>query len=193
MDDVIQVVSWFFEKNKSCALKSNFGESGWRTLFIKYDDFENEKEAIDYIKKEFKRDSIWDSNLILVEEYIKPNHNNSSGSPSSELFLSSKGVEITYVCDQILGADGDFLGVAIGKSVLNEEIIKEIKTISITIGKRFWNLGYRGFFDIDFILSDNNTLYIIETNMRRTGGTHVYDVANSIYGKNWEKNCFIIS
>jgi len=190
---VIHVAGWFFENNKSCALKSNFGESGWGTLFIKYNDFKNEEEIIDHIKKEFENDSIWANNLILVEEYIKPNQNNLSGSPSSELFLSSKGVQITYLCDQVLGETGDFLGVAIGKGVLDRKIISEIEIISLAIGKRFWNLGYRGFFDIDFILSDENILYIIETNMRRTGGTHVYDVANSICGKNWKENYFIIS
>lgn len=61
------------------------------------------------------------------------------------------------------------------------------------IGRRFWELGYRGFFDIDFVLSNDNIPYVIETNMRRTGGTHVYDVAKTLFGNNWGKNHFIIS
>ena len=29
--------------------------------------------------------------------------------------------------------------------------------------------------------------------MRRTGGTHVYDVAKTLFGNNWEKKCFVVS
>ena len=62
------------------------------------------------------------------------------------------------------------------------------------VGEKFWKMGYRGFFDIDFVLSGKNqTPYIIETNMRRTGGTHIFDTAKSIFGKNWDKKIFIIS
>jgi len=62
------------------------------------------------------------------------------------------------------------------------------------VGKRFWELGYRGFFDIDFVLSkENGTPYIIETNMRRTGGTHVFDVARLIFGQKWKRKAFFLS
>jgi len=49
-------------------------------------------------------------------------------------------------------------------------------------------------YDIDFVLSGKNqTPYIIETNMRRTGGTHIFDTAKSIFGEDWDKKTFIIS
>mgnify|MGYP001560530830 CR=1 FL=1 len=192
-EEAIKVVIWFHKNNRSCVLKANFGESGWGTVFIKKEYFKNKKEIAKYINKEFKIDSIWNNELILVEEYIAPSKKLSSGSPSSELFLSDKGVEITYLCDQFLGNKGNFLGVALGKNLLDDKTKNKIRKISLRVGNKFWALGYRGFFDIDFILSSNNNLYIIETNMRRTGGTHVYGVAKTLFGENWEKNCFIIS
>lgn len=192
-EEAMKVAIWFYENNHSCVLKSNFGESGWGTVFIKKECFRNKREIVEYIKKEFKIDSTWKDELILVEEYIIPSKRLLGGSPSSELFLSDKGAKITYLCDQVLENKGDFLGVALGKNLLDNKTINEIRRISLQIGRKFWKLGYRGFFDIDFILSSNNIPYIIETNMRRTGGTHVYDVAKTLFGKNWEKNCFIIS
>lgn len=192
-EEVIDVASWFYANKRSCVLKSNFGESGWGTLFVKKEYFKNKKEIAEYIKNEFKIDSIWKNELILVEEYIIPSKKTSSGSPSVELFLSDEGVEITYLCDQVLGSKGDFLGVALGNNLLDNKTANKLKKISLQIGERFWELGYRGFFDIDFILSEDNNPFVIETNMRRTGGTHVYDVAKRIFGKEWEKNCFIVS
>jgi predicted ATP-grasp superfamily ATP-dependent carboligase len=44
-----------------------------------------------------------------------------------------------------------------------------------------------GFFDIDFILADSGTPFVIETNMRRTVGIHAYDVARRMFGKNGRK------
>ena len=192
-EEAIKVILWFYENDRSCVLKANFGESGWGTVFVKRENFRNSKEVIKYIRKEFKTDSIWNDELILVEEYKIPSKKLSSGSPSSELFLSDKGVKITYLCDQVLGNKGDFLGVALGKNLLNKRISDELKIISLQVGKKFLELGYRGFFDIDFILSENDVPYIIETNMRRTGGTHVYDTARTIFGNNWEDKCFVIS
>ncbi len=191
--EVLRVASWFYENNHSCVLKANFGESGWGTVFIKKECFENKEEVKKYISNEFKIDLIWNDELILVEEYIAPSKKLSSGSPSSELFLSNKGAEITYLCDQVMGNKGDFLGVALGRNLMDSKTANEIRKISLQIGKEFWKLGYRGFFDIDFILSANNTPCIIETNMRRTGGTHVYDVAKTLFGNSWERKCFVVS
>lgn len=192
-DEVMRVAGWFYKNNRSCVLKANFGESGWGTFFVKRENFKDNKEVVEFIKKEFEADSIWNSGLILVEEYKSPSKKLSSGSPSSELFLSDRSVEITYLCDQVMGNKGDFLGVALGRNLLDNKTRNELRKISLAVGRRFWKLGYRGFFDIDFILSNDNIPYIIETNMRRTGGTHVYDVAKNLFGDDWEKKCFIIS
>lgn len=191
--EAVDVVLWFYENNNSCVLKANLGESGWGAVFIKKEYFKNSVEVKKYIKNEFQLDSIWDNELILVEKYKVPGKKISGGSPSSELFLSEKGAKITYLCDQIIGSKGDFFGVALGNDLMNSGAISLIRKISLKIGRRFWRLGYRGFFDIDFVLSDNNIPYIIETNMRRTGGTHVYDVAKRIFGNKWENDCFVIS
>ncbi|KKP58186.1 MAG: hypothetical protein UR51_C0008G0049 [Candidatus Moranbacteria bacterium GW2011_GWF1_34_10] len=192
-EEVLKVAVWFYVNNRSCALKSNFGESGWGTIFIKKEDFDDKEGVIRYIKKEFKVDSIWSDELILVEEYIVSNKKMSGASPSVELFLSDDDAEITYLCNQVLGKGGDFLGVALGKNLLNNKTRNKLLKISNEVGKKFQELGYRGFFDIDFILSNNNVPYIIETNMRRTGGTHVYDTAKTLLGNYWEDNYFIMS
>ncbi|MFH1392530.1 MAG: hypothetical protein ABIG90_02520 [bacterium] len=135
------------------------------------------------ISKEFSNDSIWDDGLIIVEEYIIAEKGISSGCPSLELFLSEKGPKITYLCDQVVTEEGNFLGVAMGKDALGKKVKNKINRASMLIGKRFWELGYRGFFDIDFVLSkENGTPYIIETNMRRTGGTHmIFSATGKVY------------
>lgn len=191
--EVIAVAQWFFENNRSSAIKANYGESGWGTIFIKKENFKNNDDIAKFIKNELRSDSIWKNELVIVEEFIEQSKNSSCISPSVELFLSENGYNITYVCDQIMGDNGEFLGVALGDEVIDEGILRKLREISLIIGKRFWEIGYRGYFDIDFILSKDNTPYIIETNMRRTGGTHVFDAVRNIFGERWEKKAFAMS
>jgi len=192
--EAIDVAEWFYKNNDSFVVKANFGEGGWGTLIIKKDDRKSWDEVSTKIKGEFTNDSIWGDGLIIVEEYITAERGISSGCPSSELFLSEKGPRITYLCDQVVTEAGNFLGVALGKNALGKKVKDKINKASILVGKRFWELGYRGFFDIDFVLSKKDgTPYIIETNMRRTGGTHIFDVARLIFGNKWEEKIFVLS
>ena len=191
-DEAIEAVHWFWNNNCPCILKANFGESGWGLIPIKKNLFKNKQEVTKHIKKEFQKDSIWNRDLILVEEYIQQKKL-ISRSPSVEVFLSEKSPKVTYICNQILNKKGNFLGVVLGKNSLPTKLKTKLTTTSLEIGKKFWNLGYRGFFDIDFIISRKGSPYVIETNTRRTGGTHVYDVVKTIFGKDWEQNAFVMS
>jgi len=193
-NEAISVVEYFYKKNISCVIKANFGESGWGTLMIKKENYKSWDRALEKINKEFIKDPIWNDNLILVEEYIMSKGGSSGGCPSSELFLSDEGAQITYICDQIVTNEGKFLGIALGRNLLDKKIKNQVNQASMLVGKRFWELGYRGFFDIDFVLSKRDRVpYIVETNTRRTGGTHVYDTVKTIFGENWEHKCFCIS
>lgn len=80
-----------------------------------------------------------------------------------------------------------------GKDCIDNKIKKSMYNIGKIISNRYWSLGYRGFFDIDFIVSKNKTLFPIETNTRRTGGTHVFDLTKKIFGKYWDKKIVVLS
>lgn len=191
--EAVFAAKWFYIKGFSCVIKANFGEGGWGIIMIKMGEYKSWKDVLAKINTEFLTDSIWDNSLILVEEYIPVKSGVFGGCPSSELLLK-KGYQVTYICDQIVTKDGKFLGITLGKNSLDDKIKNKIRKVSMLVGEKFWKMGYRGFFDIDFVLSGKNqTPYIIETNMRRTGGTHIFDTAKSIFGENWDKKTFIIS
>ncbi len=188
----MNIALWFYKNDKSCVIKSNFGESGWGLIFVYKNQFNNIQECIFYIMKKFGETQIWDKDLILVEEYINSKNNTKIISPSSELFISDKEVLVTYVCNQILSLEGTFQGIAVGR-VFSQATLRKIKKISLQIGSKFKKLGYRGIFDIDFVLSNKDDPYVIETNMRKTGGTHVYDVLKFLLGNNWENKIYAFS
>ncbi len=192
-DEALRVATWFFSRRRSCVLKANFGESGWGLLMLRREQFKNTRQLIKYINHEFESTPIWNDDLILVEELIESQRDSEAYSPSSELLVSDRNTVITYLCNQEIGSNGTFLGVAIGRGIMKEDLATQIREISTRIGNRFRLLGYRGFFDIDFVTSGNGIPYPIETNMRRTGGTHVFDATKFLIGDNWENNCYALS
>ena len=80
-----------------------------------------------------------------------------------------------------------------GKNCLNHNLNLKIKHIGKIIANRYSKLGYKGFFDIDFIVSKSGIPYPIETNVRRTGGTHVFDMARYLFGKKWQDKTVVLS
>jgi len=175
------------------VLKANYGESGWGLLIINRQDYPSFQTLEDSLKKIFSSDPVWDNTLIVVEEFIEPDMEIACGSPSTEVLLDAQGYQITYHCGQLLDTLGGFLGVEIGKDALSTHLEKRLVSVAEPIAQRYWELGYRGFFDIDFIISKTNTLYLMETNTRRTGGTHVYDLARFIFGGSWQKDAYFLS
>ena len=54
-------------------------------------------------------------------------------------------------------------------------------------------LVYRGFFDVDFVIDDAQKAFAVETNARRTGGTHIYDLLRHLYGADWQEKIYAAS
>jgi len=191
--EAIEIVKFFYANEQSCVIKSNYGESGWGLIFIKQENYSSSYDLEMEIRRKFDCDNIWENEIIIVEEFIECNPKIGGGFPSVEVIVTDKGPEITYSCIQLFGDQGEFIGVVLGKIVLNNNIKSELYRLSYVIGKRYWELGYRGFFDIDFVVSQRCKIYALETNARRTGGTHVFDIAREILGSNWEREFYILS
>ena len=183
-----QIAHWFCNQWRSVILKADFGESGWGILHL-----EPDTDWFLKLVSVVKEDVIWKQGNIVVEETIQMNLKVAGGSPSTEVFVSDDGPVITYHCGQLLNLQGGFLGVEIGNGAVLEELADQLDRIGMIIGKRYWELGYRGFFDIDFVVSRDNLIYVAETNTRRTGGTHAYDLAKHLFGDEWASRAYLLS
>ncbi|KKQ17808.1 MAG: hypothetical protein US31_C0016G0015 [Berkelbacteria bacterium GW2011_GWA1_36_9] len=192
IEEIIDAVVWFYQKRLSCVAKVFSGEGGWGVMMIKREDYSSEVDLRKKIKLELSGDSIWNYGPYIVEEFI-PSKQNDERSPSLEVFINNKTVKITYTCNQIVDSYGRFIGILMGKNCLDINTEAKIRGIARTIGKRYSELGYRGFFDIDFIMSKKGITYPIETNVRRTGGTHVFDLTRHLFGSKWQDKIVALS
>ncbi|MEK7634884.1 MAG: hypothetical protein AAB446_00385 [Patescibacteria group bacterium] len=189
---IVKSAIWFYKQNKSCVVKAYSGEGGWGVLIIHKNVIFSETDLRKKLRKIFSKDAIWDTGPYVVEEFIYSSDGDEN-SPSLEVFIDDKGSEITYMCDQIVDPSGAFLGILMGKECLRADTIEKMSKIGNIIGNQYSRLGYRGFFDIDFIISKDGILYPIETNVRRTGGTHVFDLTKKLFGKDWANKTVALS
>lgn len=189
----LDIAEWFDAQGKSFVLKANYGESGWGLIITSNERFLDAASLREKILRQMDNDPVWENTLIVVEEAIAVDMNIAGGSPSTEFYVDDEGAHITYHCGQLLDAQGGFFGVEIGKDVLSRPLINDLERIADVAGDRYYALGYRGYFDVDFIVGKDGSLYMVETNMRRTGGTHVYDLARHLFGEQWSDEAYLLS
>jgi hypothetical protein len=155
------------------VVKSDRGESGWGTLI--FDQHDSISSAISKFRQQKEVDAIWSYTPIIVEERIHTSED-ALISPSVELFVSDDEVRISYSCAQVI-KKSEFRGVFLGPSSMLASVRQEVEAVGKIFGERYRELGYRGYFDVDFVVRSDGKSFVLETNMRRTGGTHVFDLS----------------
>jgi len=195
VEDSARIAANKYVKEGGVVIKTNKGHSGAGVLIFRKGDLpkkfsECEKEIINILNK----DSYWEKFPIVVESLVIPDSKIGGGFPNAEFFIRKDSeVEFLYACGMRVDKAGVFCGVEIGEDVLPKRVASRITDIGYLIGEQFSKDGYRGYFDVDFIASKNGDVYVSESNVRVTGGTHVYETGKELIGKGFAKKCFVIS
>ncbi len=79
-------------------------------------------------------------------------------------------VYIGGIADQQMADLNKFTG-SIFPSVLPSEVLKDLKKLTVTVGRALGRTGYRGIFGCDYILDKQGDLRFVEVNARKQGTT----------------------
>lgn len=184
-----------FHQNKGFVVKTNWGQSGEGLIIVRRNNgFKTYEEASKFLKTEFEKDDYWSRYPIIVEEFIPPDMSVGGGAPNVECYIDKNGnPKVNYTCGMRMTKNGNFQGIEIGKDALPEKVEKTIKKVGLVMGKAFSKFGLRGFYEVDLQAGENNELYCLESNVRRTGGTHVYDAARRLFGEKFYEKKYLVS
>jgi len=195
VEDAARIAAKKFIKEKGVVIKTNKGHSG-----MGVDIYREGELPVDYRQCEkkllgsFRKNAYWDKFPIIIEDYIAPNNAVGGGFPNVEFkILKSGKIEFLYYCGMRVTKDGVFQGVEINDDVIADRIAVHMMDVGFFIGARYASTGYRGYYDVDFIAGKNGELFVTESNVRRTGGTHVYKTALCLFGKDFMHETYILS
>lgn len=194
-EQIAQVATYKYLAENSVVIKTNKGHSGAGVLIYAPDELPHQyQECHDQIMATLKKDSYWDLFPVVIESYVKPDFSLGGGFPNVECRVRESGsVEILYDCGMRMSDQGVFQGVEIQEKVLPKKVHTVFTQLGQFIGRIYSKLGYRGYFDIDFIAGTDHKLYITESNVRQTGGTYAYEATRRLMGLHFMDECYSAS
>jgi len=177
------------------AIKTNRGHAGAGVLIFRPGDLPAEVErARQALLQYLSREKYWQMFPIVVEDYVDLDPSIAGGSPSIEYCVVETGEPCClYPCAMRVSPEGVFQGVEINYQALPEGVTRAMEEAGTFISREYARAGYRGYFDIDFMAAKDGTLYVGESNVRRTGGTHAYYLARHLVGSDFLRSSYVIA
>lgn len=195
IEDAAKIAANKYLKEHGVVIKTNKGHAGMGLLLLREGDLpEQYIDCEKAIQKLLKKESYWDTFPIIIESLIIVNPAIAGGFPNVEFKINKSGrVELLFICGMRMNTSGVFGGVEISDEVMPERIATQIVDTGFFIAERYAEAGYRGYFDVDFMVAKNGQLYITESNVRSTGGTFVFTLAERLAGRDFMHMSYILS
>lgn len=174
---------WFLKSDRACVIKANRGNDALGIDIVKPGDF----HSIYAIRSSLERNPFLEDDLIVVEAYAPSTQNLI---PSAEFFVPQHHAgepQFTYICNQIFMKGGTFSGILVDPDFAKEPWYEQLKSAGLQIARELQQSGYVGHFDLDAIVDDDRNLHLLEVNARRTGGTHIHELATHLFGEHYDR------
>lgn len=172
------IARWFGQRQQPCIVKSNTGFLGIGQIWLTPADQADVSSIL-------HANPFYVDDLLVVEEQIVSTHDLS---PSVEFVvppLEEGAPRLTHVCNQIFRAAGQYVGELVSKEWQQADWYAPLVNSGFQVALRLQAMGYVGHFDIDSIVSDAGEVFLLEVNARRTGGTHVHELAQFLLGDDY--------
>lgn len=193
--DASRIAAKKYIKERGVVIKTNKGHAGAGVLLLHESELPgNYADCQQEILRILKKDSYWDMFPIVIESLVSINNTVAGGSPNAEFRILKNGhVDFLFFGGMRVTEQGVFRGMEINNEVISNQMAARIVDTGFFVAEQYRAAGYRGYFDIDFVAAKNGQVYVTESNVRRTGGTHVFAVAENLFGKDFMYLTYILS
>jgi len=181
------------EQGQPVILKSDIGSGGKGVKL--YDPKHKQSSAYflaSNLLSSINSDEMWQNVHILVESAIGGGVDLST--PSFDGFIQHDGSISTMGIENMLTIERQCVGVEMGLGVIPVPVYEQIEQLGTAIGEHIVPFGFRGWYDVDFLLSiSGSELYASEINARRGGATSPIEIAQRLFGPTWKETCYVRS
>lgn len=192
-EEIIGWASHLLRNTAGFVIKTNRGNAGAGLKIIKKNEIGNLRLE-EYVAKVIEGKRYWTDEVVVVEEYIPADVSVCGGNPNIELMIPpGGGVKVLYPCGMRVTPEGNFKGVEIGKGAVQKEAAETLIKSGTQLGEYLQKMGYQGYFEIDYIPRSLRQICPVEANIRRTGGTHVHELAERLLGEDYLENYYVVA
>lgn len=189
--EIVGWASFFLKSGRGFVIKANRGLSGAGLKIVTKEMGKKIVDLSDFVKSLLSNNQFFAKDVVVVEEYFDPDLSICGGSPSVEVIVDSAGASCPYDCGMRITPEGVFLGVELGRGAVPALIDRKMRLLGKKYGTFLYECGYRGYFDVDFALSKTGQFSPLESNLRRTGGTHVFELCQRLLGNDFTKRYYV--
>lgn len=179
LEEAGAIAHTFLQRGQGCIVKANTGFLGiGHTVFRPA-----AAPSLNEIQSTLRQNPYYVNDLLIVETLIPSAQ---ALSPSAEVVVPADRNESPYlaaICAQQVLPSGAYAGELVSPAWTDAPWYADLSAAALEVGKKLQAMGYIGHFDLDGILDDAGNLYLLEVNARRTGGTHVYELAQFLLGE----------
>ena len=193
--DASRIAANKYVSEHGVVIKTNKGHSGAGVLLLREGELPNDyTQCQQAILNMLEQDDYWKLFPIVIESLLSVSQTVGGGFPSAEFQILKNGhVEFLYFGGMRVSKDGVFNGMEIHNEAISEQAAVRMMDTGFFIAEQYRTNGYRGYFDVDFVASKNGHMYVTESNVRRTGGTHVFATAEKLFGKDFMYLTYVLS
>ena len=186
-----EAVSYFYSQRKEFVLKANRGTGGFSMLCYREPKL---RRGLPWLQKDIARrmffDHYWVNQPVILEEYI-PGPDAGTPLASTVDFLITQSGEVIFIDagTMVMRNLHMYAGVQCGLDSVEPFIRDYMVRIGKSVGNAMSALGYRGWFDIDFVVDNQKRTYLTEINARRSCPIHAFEIGRQLLGKDWSGEC----
>jgi len=175
LSEMLDTVLGFAAEGTDCVIKGNRGISGFENLYVPAKEVCLRREGL--LSAVTSSVGQWSSRSYVVEQKVSTDSGVLFTYPSIDAVIGKDGETIAKgITLMRISPTGKFEGLIQDNRLIPVDIRATIEYFNITLGSILSSHGYRGHYDIDFVLSEDRVLFVTEVNLRRTGGSHVLDI-----------------
>lgn len=130
---------------------------------------------------------------FIVEEYIPPDFSHHGVFPSVDVLITTDGnIRIQAVDAMVIKHDENevsFYGCVAGVGLFSPDQSQLLRDMTVVIAQVLRELGYVGWFDVDYILSLNGVIVPTEVNLRRTSMCYMVEIGQRLFGPDFLSAC----
>jgi len=193
--DAAKIAANKYLKNKGVVIKTNKGCGGGGVLIFRENDLPNTYSACERkLQQILSTDPYWEKFPIIIEDLVNVNFQSPNCFPNLEFQIKKNGsIDLFFTCNTKVTPEGEFYGQDINDDIFSDQLYARIADTGFYIAEQYAAAGYRGRFDIDFMLSNSGKIYVSESNTRNTGGTDIALIVQKLVGKDFCEDSYILN